>query len=236
MLILIIQNGLLLLMRRIPYNDNMSFINYIEPAAYYVLLTIVFAMFTIEKNKLNNNYLLFILFICLITELSSAVLEYNHYPFDLVYSISIIIHISLWLIIISKQVLNKKVASIFLATFLLFSSINLFFGEGLVECNFNTFIVGALLYIILFIYESFYQLKKENFTFFKSNNYLLLFCPVIFFFGLSFVFGFKSKELAETIVFNKMALYDFIIYFVNIIYYTLINIYIYREKRLKHAG
>jgi len=171
----------------------------------------------------------------LLTEIFSTFLEYFNYSLGLTYSLSMIINGSLWLVLISEVFLNKKAASILLAAFLLFSIINLFFGEGLTNCNFNTFIVGAFIYISIFIYESFYQLKKENLSFFLSNNYLLLSSPILFFFGLSFVFGFKSRELAETTIFGNIRLYEFIIYFVNIIYYTLINIYIYREKRLKHA-
>lgn len=119
--------------------------------------------------------------------------------------------------------------------FLLFGLFNLVFIEK-GDCNFYTFIAGGLLYIALFIYESFLQLRNENFSFFLSRKYLLLSVPILFFFGFSFIFGFKSDELAERKIFGLIELFDFIAYFSNISYYTLINIYIYRERRLKYAG
>ena len=74
-------------------------------------------------------------------------------------------------------------------------------------------------------------LKDENIGFFKSNHFILISSPIIFFFGLSILFGFNSMKLIKTIVFGNVTLYRFIIIFVNIIYYSLLNIYIIKEKR-----
>lgn len=214
-----------------------DFFFYVKLISLYIAITFIIVIIMLDLKKKNNKFLFIIIAVCLITEIVSLLLvisNQTHY-IGLTYTISMIIHAYLWLKLLFSEVLKRKATAVMLAAFLLFSFTNLFFGEGFVKCNFNTFIFGAFTYISIFIYESFYQLKKENFIFFQSNNYLLLFSPVLFFFGLSFVFGFKSKALAETHVFVNLGLYDFIIYFVNIIYYTLINIYIYREKKLKHA-
>jgi hypothetical protein len=53
---------------------------------------------------------------------------------------------------------------------------------------------------------------------------------------MSFMFSFKSHDLGETRVFADFKLYSFLQVFVNFIYYTLLNLYIYSEKRLSHAG
>ncbi|HLA56560.1 MAG TPA: hypothetical protein VK623_10690 [Flavobacterium sp.] len=122
-----------------------------------------------------------------------------------------------------------------LIVFLAFSIINLLMFEGFSRFNFYTFIIGALLYIVLFIQDSFYRLKHEDFAFFQSNNYLLLFAPILLFLGLSFVFGFKSHSLNSTVIFGNVKLYGFIVCFVNIVYYVLINIYVNREKKMKYV-
>ena len=79
--------------------------------------------------------------------------------------------------------------------------------------------------------ESFYQLKQENFPFFFSNQFLLLMAPVLFFIGLTFMLGFKNHEILMAVFFGKLQLYKTINIVVNIVYYTLLNIYIYREKK-----
>ena len=94
---------------------------------------------------------------------------------------------------------------------------------------------GALLYVLLFLHDSFGELKKENFNYFTSNKYLLVATPVLFFIGFSFIFGFKNTDIDKIEILGLFTIYEFISYFANITYYTLINIYIYREKRLSNA-
>ncbi|QOG01180.1 hypothetical protein [Flavobacterium sp. MDT1-60] len=117
-----------------------------------------------------------------------------------------------------------------LCVFVLFSIINFTVIEITDVYNYYTFVFGALLYVILFIYESYRQLREENLMYFLSNNYLLLFAPVYFFFGMGLMLGFKALEVTRIILFGQVTLYVFIVNIVCIAYYTLINIYIYREK------
>lgn len=196
----------------------------------YIVTTLFMACFFYIKKAVNS-ILIVLLVLAVINEVVTNIVIRS----SLNMTIYSFLHDLLWYYILYLNITNKKIVQIGIAGFICFGLVNFILFEGPNEFNFNTFILGAFIYISIFIYESFYQLKKENFTFFKSNNYFLLFSPVLFFFGLSFVFGFKSKALAETHVFANLGLYDFIIYFVNIIYYTLINIYIYREKKLKYA-
>lgn len=196
---------------------------------YIVATLFMFCFFYVSKR--TNKIVLIILLLAILNEVVTKIVASS----GLNMTVYAFLHNLLWFYILYLSISNKSMIRFGLLVFIVFGLINFIFLEGQKAFNFHTFILGAFIYISLFIYESFYQLKKENFTFFKSNNYLLLFSPVLFFFGLSFVFGFKSKALADTIVFGNISLYDFIIYFVNIIYYTLINIYIYRERKLKHA-
>lgn len=119
--------------------------------------------------------------------------------------------------------------------FVLFAIVNFFFFDGVHKFNSYSFVTGALLYVLLFLYDSFGELKKENFNYFTSNNYLLIATPVLFFIGFSFIFGFKNKDIDKIEILGLFTIYNFISYFANITYYTLINIYIYREKKLSNA-
>ena len=128
----------------------------------------------------------------------------------------------------------RKVKSILILLFLLFSLSNILFIERL-NLNFYTFIIGALLYVSIFIYESYKQLNRENLNYFKTNNFILLIAPILFFLGMSIVFGFRNSGIKDVIIFNKIELYTLITFTVNIIYYTLINLFIFKERKLQNA-
>lgn len=147
-----------------------------------------------------------------------------------IYNSFFIVHNFLWLYLILNLTYLKKIKLFFLFFFLSFSLINLLLIEK-DNLNFYTFIIGALFYILFFIIESYFQLKKENLSYFTDNNYLLLFTPIIFFFGMSFIFGFRNSNIRNIIIFKNTDLYNLIGNFVNVIYYSLINIYIYRERK-----
>lgn len=201
----------------------------------YIFITYTIALLFMHSKKSSHRLLFAIITISVATEILSLILTYIGVKTGLLYTVSVVMHNSLWLILLTKDFLIKKAVIILLLSFLLVSILNFLFYEGSINFNNYTFIIGAFLYIVIFIYESFYQLKYDNFSFFSSNNYILLFAPVLFFFGLSFIFGFKNKELAATVVYGKVELYSFIGSFVNFIYYTLINIYIYKEKQQENA-
>lgn len=202
---------------------------YIIPA--YVLFTFIAALLIISTKKVNNRILLLILSVSIGTEILAAFLK----NIGLLYSISFIIHHGLWLLLLTRNIMVKKILIAFITVFLTICIINLFYFEGIYEPNNYTFVFGAFLYIVIFIFESFYQLKKENFPFFLSNDYLLLFAPVIFFFGFSFTFAFKIDILPYVFIIGNIELYYFIGFIVNLIYYSLINLYIFKEKRQNGA-
>lgn len=199
-----------------------------------VILSFFIVLFTYNRNKKLHRILLAILSISLINEIVCFIFLYKNADISLVYTINTFFHHSLWLFLLFNTTNRRMLFKIVLPVFLSYGIINLLSLEGHKKFNYYTFIFGAFLYLIFFIWESFYRLKKEDFAFFLSNNYLLLFAPVLFFFGLSVIFGFKSRELSETVIFGNTKLYTVIGYFVNIVYYGLINLYMYREKMIKH--
>lgn len=213
----------------------MTVLDCINPIKMVVLLTFIFALFRLQWKKPNNRYVLIILGISLILETVNSLLTVQQIKINISMTIGSIFHNSFWLALLARNCSFKKSLNIAIGLFILFSIINVLAIEGPSTFNCYTFVVSAFLYLVFFIIDSFYRLNKEEFSFFLSNDFLLLLAPILFFLGLSFMFGFKSKLLTSTMLFADVKLYTAIIYFVNLIYYSLITIYIYREKNHAHV-
>lgn len=196
----------------------------------FVLITTIH-IFLLKKKNENIFILRGIIVILFLTELISILLQLLNTNLNLLYSLSFTFHNLLWLLLISKYFNNLKVRNVLLILFSLFCVINFIFIEGRHNLNFNIFIVGAMLYLILYIYFNSLNIKNEKLSFFQSNNFLLISCPVLFFIGLSMLFGFKSHDLNSIKLYKNFNLYNFFIHFVNIIYYSLLNLYIFKEKK-----
>lgn len=219
------------MLREIMIKTILPFMNFTQ---LLVIISFFVVLLTYNRNNKLHRILLAILSISLINEIVCFIFLYKKSDISLVYTINTFLHHSLWLFLLFSTTKRRMLFRIVLPIFLTYGIVNLLSIEGHQKFNYYTFIFGAFLYLIFFIWESFYRLKKEDFSFFLSNNYLLLFAPVLFFFGLSVIFGFKSRELSETVIFGDTKLYTVIGYFVNIVYYGLINLYMYREKSTKH--
>lgn len=204
-------------------------INFIE---IYLVLTLIYTLVYLPKREGSKIYLYLklILVLNLFTEIGALIQLSNNKKLDLLYSISFIFHGFLWLSLLFVFVNNEKLKNRILILFSSFAFLNLIFFEAS-KMNFYTFIFGALLYLIIFIYESFLQLKNEAFTFFDSNNYILIFAPVSLFLGLSFIFGFRNYHVRDIIIFSHFNLYNLVSFFVNITLYTSINLFVYKEKK-----
>lgn len=206
-------------------------VNVIEPIQLYVFFTCIAGLAFLDKKQAVNRILQGILCLMAVTEVISSVMIYFSTEIELLYSISMPLHNILWIWLLYIATDTLPVVKYSLWAYILFSAINFFFLQGNAIFNHYTFIIGAFLYIIIFIVISFGRLRNEDFSFFRHNRFLLLFSPVLFFFGLSFVFGFNSIKLARTVVFNNVYLYQVIVLIVNIVYYTLLNFYIFKEKK-----
>jgi len=198
---------------------------------YLLLTTFMFAIYGLRWKNQTHRYVLIILAVFVINESVSIISTLNGTIFKISATITTFIHHALWLLILRQAVTFPKVVTGFLIAFATFCLCDLLFIEGWLIFNCYSFVVGAFMYLILFLIESFYQLRKENFPFFFSNQFILLMAPVLFFIGLTFMFGFKSRAIIKTVFFEKFELYRTIIIVVNVVYYSLLNIYIYREKK-----
>lgn len=206
-------------------------LNCINPIKVIVLFTFVFALIRLNWRNKNHLYLLLILAVCLITETINSVLSIWRLSNGLATSISIFFHDCFWILLLRHNLSYRFTATAGLGLFVFFAVGQLLLIESAFAFRYYSYIIGAFIYIVLFLNENFHQLKKENLSFFFSNTYLLLFAPVLFFIDLSLMFGFENPSLTSAKILNNIKLYDFVIYFVNAVYYSLINIYIYREKK-----
>lgn len=186
--------------------------------------------------KNTNKALGLLLFLSVVNTILTDLLKYNslnYYPANNLY---VFLHHLIWLCLIGQSALAKGHLKFILVFFAGFGLCFLLYNGLDMRFHYEVFILGALLYLIVFTFESYSRLKNEQLSFFLSNTYLLLFAPVLFFFGMSLIFNFRSSAIGKVLLGYGLTLYDVVAYFVNIVYYSLINVYIYKEKALKHAA
>lgn len=210
---------------------------YLTPIKLLVLATCVHGVAFLRGKDKMHRLLLLILVVGSVNEMVTSSLRFclldKYVP--LAVSIDVIFFDVFWLMLLYRLCGWKRYGYWIIGFFAAFALANLFFFEGTVKLNFTTFIVGALLYITSLIVESYRRLKDEQYNFFTSNNYIVLFSPVTLLLGMSFVFAFYSHEVTMVIPFGGINLWSFVSTYANIIYYVLINIYIYRERKARHG-
>lgn len=198
----------------------------------FIIVTLLVSLLFLNLNKTENKVLVFILFISCLNELLSSYIMPFRKAVSLNSSLYAIVLFFCWLLIILNAFkANHKKKILFL--FLSFSIYNLFFLDGTTKFNTYTFLIGSSMYLICFLVFSLNELKKDNLFFFTTNTSLLISSPILFFIGFGLIFSIKSNEIDRIIIFGKTDLYTFISNFVNIIYYSLINLYIYKERKLQ---
>lgn len=207
----------------------------ITPIQLYIILSWLWVLINYVHRR-RVNYLLLIISGGVFNEVIFNFHKIKGEVLILNDNIYVLIHTILWFLILFEKSRFKKQIICIMFSFIVFWVIDFLFVAKVSHFCTNSFILGALFYLIIFTYQSFYELKNNNLTFFQNNDYLLQSAPILLFLGLSFVLGFKNKALQNTIIFGTINLYQFISYFVNIVYYTIINVYIFKEKKsLKHV-
>lgn len=196
----------------------------------YILLSFILVLILSNRKTLNHKLAFYIISLSLINEIITGFFTVYFPSFRLNTNLYVIINACLWFYVLKINFQNNLYLKIIVFYFC-FAIINLILYDGFHQFNNTNFIVASIIYIILFIAESNKLLIKEKLDFFTSNNYLLLFSPVLFFIGFSFMLSFKSKELITFNCFNNIKLYTLIGNFVNIIYYSILNFYIYRDRK-----
>lgn len=206
-------------------------ISHIDFLLVYILLTCLAGCIFLSWKVPLQRLILFVLLINSLTELSSSFFLKDRVSIGLIYNVYNLLHHSLWIYILIRYSNFKKWGSFVWVSFILFALTNMFWGEGINNFNYYTFVLGAFMYLFGYVFENFYKLKQEDYEFFQSNAFKALSAPIIFMFGFSLLFGFKNNELNAFYVFQKWKLYDFISNFVNVIYYGMLLWYIYSERK-----
>lgn len=201
---------------------------------FYILVSIMFIFLNRKINVKHANLIFQIILISIFNEIALIYFKYTNSKIGLNTTIYSFVNCLLWFKIICNIIdSNKKSVFYYVCLiFTLFCIVNVLFIEHWRIFNFNVFIAGSLIYLLLFGANCYKKYNENKLTFFQSNQFLLSFTPVIYFLGFSLIFCFPIKKLFTYIVYDKVILFTIISYFVNIIYYTLINIYIYKERKL----
>jgi len=116
----------------------------------------------------------------------------------------------------------------------LFSVVNLLWIQGIQEFNGYTFVMGAFLYVALFAFDCYSRLNAEDLAYFSSSRYILATAPLLYFIGFSMLFGFRNKSLHDTMFFG-FTLFKIVSNFINIVYYLLINFYLFKDNQKAYA-
>lgn len=199
-----------------------------------ILLSLAHLFLRMYRGQCRNIILMLILLTCFFTEAILIWCKVQNVDNGIFTTLSIVVHDTLWFCLLTRY-FGLRYLWMLLSLFFVTAFLNLFSVEGLVHFNYMTFVAGALIYVVVFIRESIDRLKNEALSFMVSNNYLLLCAPLLFFLSLSLLFGFKSKTLTTLPVIGSVILYQIVIYFVNLIYYSIINIHLYQTKHNPYA-
>ncbi len=175
-----------------------------------------------------------ILFVSFFTEILNWFFLQRNYPIQLTVNCWMFCHTILWFLLFYLINPSRKIDAIVITSFVIYAIINLIEYEGFFNLNYATFLFGALTYIIIFLIDSFLKLKNERLSYFNSNEFLLLSSPILFFLGTSLMFGFRERTITRVLIVGETTLYQMVIYFVNFVYYTIINIYIFKNIGLKY--
>lgn len=203
---------------------------YVNPVRIIVLLTFIHFLFRFDRSKKIHVLLLLILFASLGNETLTIILKYCGISIKFNNSIYSIVHTTLWLRLLGLITLKRKTTIAAILFFLMFALCNFLWIDGWHSFNAYTMILGAFLYVGLYIADCYKRLESEDLAYFSSGNYILTSSPLLFFIGFSILLGFRNKSLQDTDFFG-MTLYKIVGYSINFVYYFLLNTYIYGERK-----
>ncbi|WP_405369420.1 hypothetical protein [Nonlabens sp. Asnod2-A12] len=204
----------------------------LSPITILAIVSLILAVVFYSKRKAYI-YVLGILFINVVTEISlliATVGEANDLIFYL-YNQYVIIHQLLWLLlIVTLLYINKKEFLIPIA----FALLQLLFVYITLPSDLHVycFLVSFVIYLGYYLYKHYKKLSSENLSYFSNSTFILLSAPLIYFFSLAFIFGFRESEIREVEFFG--------FYFEEIlsrtgsfIFYILIIVYIFKLRKEK---
>lgn len=209
------------------FNNKLMF-DFLNPIKIIVFITFLFGLFYLNKQKSENKMLFYILLVYLLTEIFAIYFSIYQYNLGFFYNISMAFQFLLWIILLLS--VFKKQKLFVLLTFIILIAFS--FINNYLDFNKTNFLIGSFMYLIIYIYNVFRLLKSEEIEFFQSSQFILISSPILFFLGMSLMYAFTLDTIRSTLVFGDIELYKLVNYFINIIFYLLINVYIFKERKL----
>lgn len=210
----------------------------IKVIIYYQLFVFITALFLLPKKSKSNKIFLCILTYYTITELITVCIKFiisdNDFRSNINYKnyeLSFIITFLLWLFLLERNGVNKKIMRFVYLFFLTFTVVDFIIIQKNDELKTYIFCMGSFLYLTIFFMMSFKKLKNEDFNFLFNNEYRLLSSPIFMFLGLSLIFAFVDVNLQKVKIYKNIDLYTITTNYINFISYSLLLWYIYIEYR-----
>ncbi|RZJ65133.1 MAG: hypothetical protein EOO50_14935 [Flavobacterium sp.] len=206
----------------------------IPEAITYATRILVFTTFMASVCYLNtkdfdHKILIWILSTSLLNECTIFFLADTSFPLKTSQSILLSLHQILWLVLISRF-WKRRDKQTFLVGIVIFFLMDSLCIEGFESVACYTLVLTSLCYLTIFAAYSTKLLKNENFNAFMADRFILLSAPLLFFFGMSAILGFRSNPLSTTEI-NGIQLYKIVNITINVTYYPLLLVYIYRQKK-----
>lgn len=196
-----------------------------------VFATFAWSYLFLDKRKKLNRLLWCALWVYFLTELLEPFLALKGIQTGLVYNVSVFLQGLIWIEILIEYCRRPNLGWL-KWVFAIISIVSFMFQDGHLQFNYYPFVTLTLAYISAFTATSFLKLNDEDMPFFFSDGFLLCFAPVLFFIGHSLLFAFNSHAITSEIILGQK-LYYWLNLLVNLIFYTLINIYVTRNGNLK---
>ncbi len=217
-------------------NDiGIAILEELNPIRIVLFFTFIHALSSLKRRIRVNRYLLIILFVGVFSEILDPILRHYNLNFTYAHMISTFLFHIFWLLILREFITKRQFLLNILYSFIIFFSANFIIIVVTGKYNFYSFVLGSMIYTVFFIKENYRQMKAEALQFFISDFYLLIFSPLLFMLGLSLILSFAKAEIVRAEMFWGITLYKLFVNLACLVYYSLINIYIYRQrKQLKY--
>ncbi|RZJ70514.1 hypothetical protein [Flavobacterium sp.] len=184
------------------------------------------------KKDTIGYHLIAILSLYTCTEIVTSLPEYFLRVETSLLNISLIAQGFLWLSLLSQILKDRALKAI--SIFYIIAGVSICCsGRGFSQFHYATFTLAGFFYVIFLTWHALKNLNEEAVAFFLAPEFILLFAPVIFFFGMSLMFAFGSHEITSAKVF-EIDIYYIINRTANVFLYGLLLTYIFTKRKQQY--
>lgn len=194
-----------------------------EVLKLFIFLTLVNSLVFLKKTTINK----YVILSLILANINNLVCFVGTNLLAITTNIYVLVSFVCWLQIY-RIVFKKKQTIVYL---FLIPALLIMVASGLKRFNQNIFILGSFVYIIMFLIDCIKILQTEHLQLFKESNFVLILAPILFYLAMTILFSFKDRHLNNYQLFYNYKLFDLIAVFANMTYYSLLNYYIYQNKK-----